>query len=63
MLLHDTFVSRAGREAVKLGARVVGYDKTSDSVTERIEHDDGSTSEATGALLIGADGIHSAIRA
>ena len=28
-----------------------------------IEHADGSTSEANGALLIGADGIHSAVRA
>jgi 2-polyprenyl-6-methoxyphenol hydroxylase-like FAD-dependent oxidoreductase len=32
-------------------------------VTATIDHADGSTSEAHGALLIGADGIHSAIRA
>ena len=63
MLLHDAFVARAGRDAVKLGARVMGYEKTADGVTARIEHADGSTSEAKGALLIGADGIHSAIRA
>ena len=63
MLLHETFVARAGRDAVKLGARVIGYEKTPDGVTARIEHADGSASEAKGALLIGADGIHSAIRA
>jgi 2-polyprenyl-6-methoxyphenol hydroxylase-like FAD-dependent oxidoreductase len=63
MLLHDTFVARAGSGAVKLGARVTGYEKTAGGVTARIEHADGSTSEAKGALLIGADGIHSAIRA
>jgi len=63
MLLHDTFVSRAGSDAVRLGARVTGYEKTRDGVTAKIEHADGSTSEAKGALLIGADGIHSAVRA
>ena len=63
MLLHDTFLSRAGREAVKLGARVMGYEKTPHGVTAKIEHADGSTGTADGALLIGADGIHSAIRA
>ena len=63
MLLHETFVARAGRDAVKLGARVTGYEETPDGVTARIEHADGSASEAKGALLIGADGIHSAIRA
>lgn len=63
MLLHDTFVARAGRDAVKLGARVMGYEKTASGVTAKIEHADGSTTTAEGALLIGADGIHSAIRA
>ena len=63
MLLHDTFVARAGRDAVKLGARVMGYEKTANGVTAKIEHADGSASTAEGALLIGADGIHSAIRA
>jgi 2-polyprenyl-6-methoxyphenol hydroxylase-like FAD-dependent oxidoreductase len=49
---------------VKLGSRVTGYRKNADgSVTAFAEHADGSASEAKGSLLIGADGIHSAIRA
>ena len=64
MLLHDKVVERIGPGAVKLASRVSGYRKDADgSVTARVEHADGATSEAHGALLIGADGIHSAIRA
>ena len=64
MLLHEKVVERVGPEAVRLGSRVTGYRKNSDGgVSALIEAIDGSTSEATGALLIGADGIHSAVRA
>ena len=64
MLLYDKVVERIGPDAVRLGSRVTGYRKNSDGgVTALIEHADGSTSEANGALLIGADGIHSAVRA
>ena len=64
MLLHDKLIERAGPDAVRLGHRVTGYRKNADgSVTALIERADGSASEANGALLIGADGIHSAVRA
>ena len=64
MLLRDTFRQRAGPDAVRLGSRVAGYRKTADGgVTALIEHADGRASEARGRLLIGADGIHSAVRA
>jgi 2-polyprenyl-6-methoxyphenol hydroxylase-like FAD-dependent oxidoreductase len=64
MMLHDAVVRRIGPQAVRLGSRVNGYRNNADgSVTALIEHADGSTSETRGALLIGADGIHSAIRA
>jgi 2-polyprenyl-6-methoxyphenol hydroxylase-like FAD-dependent oxidoreductase len=64
MLLYDKVVERIGPQAVRLGSRVTGYRKNADgSVTAFLEHADGSTSDATGALLIGADGIHSAVRA
>ena len=63
MLLYDKVVERIGPEAVMLDSRVTGYRRNADdSVSALIEHSDGSTAEANGALLIGADGIHSAIR-
>lgn len=63
MLLHARVVERLGADAVQLGRRVTSYRKTADGVTATLEHADGGSSEVTGALLIGADGIHSAVRA
>ena len=64
MLLHEKLVERIGADAVHLGSRVTAYRKNPDgSVSALIENADGSTTEANGALLIGADGIHSAVRA
>jgi 2-polyprenyl-6-methoxyphenol hydroxylase-like FAD-dependent oxidoreductase len=64
MLLHDKVVERIGPHAVRLGHRVTGYRKNPDgSVNALVEQVDGSKLEASGTLLIGADGIHSAIRA
>ncbi len=64
MLLHRKVAERIGPNAVRLGSRVTGYRKHAEGgVSALIEHADGSTFEAKGSLLIGADGIHSAIRA
>lgn len=64
MLLYHTLCDQVGAQSVRLGARVTGYRKNPDgTVTALIDHADGTTSEETGALLIGADGIHSALRA
>ena len=63
MLLYNKLVERIGADAVRLGSRVTGYRKTPSGVMALLEHADGSRSEVEGALLIGADGIHSAIRA
>lgn len=64
MLLHDKVVKRIGADTVQLGSRVAGYRKEAGGgVTALVEDADGTTSEQRGALLIGADGIHSAIRA
>jgi 2-polyprenyl-6-methoxyphenol hydroxylase-like FAD-dependent oxidoreductase len=53
-----------GADAVRLGSRVTGYRKTADGgVSALVETADGATDEVAGTLLIGADGIHSAVRA
>jgi 2-polyprenyl-6-methoxyphenol hydroxylase-like FAD-dependent oxidoreductase len=63
MMLYDTLVQRIGADAVKLGTRVTGYRKQPGGVAVLLERVDGSTAEVQGSLLIGADGIHSAVRA
>ncbi len=63
MLLYNRFVERAGTDAIQLGAKVTGYRQDGNTVTALVTHADGRQTEQTGALLIGADGIHSAIRA
>ncbi len=64
LLLYRKLLERAGAQAIRLGSRVAGYRRTADGgVSALVERADGSTAEATGRLLIGADGIHSAIRA
>ena len=64
MLLYRTFCARAGADAVRLGQQVTGYENNSDgTVTALIKQRDGSVIREVGALLIGADGIHSNVRA
>lgn len=64
LLLYRTVVERLGADAVRLGQRVTGYRKDAGGgVTALLERADGSRAEAGGSLLVGADGIHSAIRA
>ncbi len=64
LLLYRHVIARLGPDAVRLGEKVSGYQKQPDgSVIAQITRKDGSQTQATGRLLIGADGIHSAIRA
>lgn len=63
MLLYRTLVARAGAGAVRLGARVTGYARTGDGVAATVALADGGAERLRGRLLVGADGIHSAIRA
>jgi 2-polyprenyl-6-methoxyphenol hydroxylase-like FAD-dependent oxidoreductase len=64
MLLHDTLVQRAGAGSVRLGHKVTGYEKNADgTVTALVRRADGTELRERGTLLIGADGIHSAVRA
>lgn len=63
MLLYRRLLERAGAECVRLGARVTGYAQDGDGVVARVEAADGRVTEERGSLLLGADGIHSRIRA
>ena len=63
MLLYGKVVERLGPDAVQMGLRVTGYEQGADGVTAVLADAEGRTSRATGTLLIGADGLHSAIRA
>ena len=63
MMLYERYRQLAGDDTIRLGSRVTGYEVAADGlVTAVIETPDGMSRE-TGRLLIGADGIHSAIRA
>ncbi len=64
LMLYRKVVERLGPDAVKLGHKVTGYRKEADgSVTALVHKADGSTADFTGALLFGAEGIHSEVRA
>ena len=63
MLLYQKVVERLGADAVQLGTRVTGYTAAGGGVTAHLATSGGGASEIEGRLLVGADGIHSAIRA
>src|SRR5688572_9854281 len=63
MLLLRTVVERLGADAVRTGMSVTGYRHHEDGVCASIQTRDGRRLEIEGALLIGADGLHSAVRA
>ena len=63
MMLYRKLVERAGKDCVRLGQRITGYRIENNGVIALIRYSDGSVSEEAGTLLIGADGIHSDIRA
>jgi 2-polyprenyl-6-methoxyphenol hydroxylase-like FAD-dependent oxidoreductase len=63
MMLAQVLQDRAGPDAIQLGARAMSYRKTAQGVTVTLVDPAGATREVSGTLLIGADGIHSNIRA
>jgi 2-polyprenyl-6-methoxyphenol hydroxylase-like FAD-dependent oxidoreductase len=63
MLLARTVRERLGSEAVWLGHRVTGYRQQADGVTALVQTRDGRELTIDGALLVAADGLHSAVRA
>ena len=64
MYLYETVKARLGPEAIELGHRATGYRVEDDGrATLLLDRADGTSTEARGALLIGAEGIHSPVRA
>ena len=62
MALYEAVLDRLGPATVVTGARATKYAQDEDGVTLHLAHADGASSVMRGALLIGADGIHSTIR-
>lgn len=63
MMLLRKLIERAGPDCVQLGQRVVGYETSATGAVARLQSSDGNESRAEGRVLIGADGIHSNVRA
>ena len=63
MLLYRTALERLGDDAVQTGVQVTGYRSHRDGVTARVQSRTGEPLEIHGSLLIGADGLNSAVRA
>mgnify|MGYP001820901799 CR=1 FL=1 len=63
MLLYETLLERSTPDCVETGWSAVGFENTDGGVILHLRSADGETRSVTGDLLIGADGIHSAIRA
>ena len=63
MLLHRAVLDRLGAGAVQTGMTVTGYCNDASGVRAMVETGDGERLEIEGSLLIGADGLHSAVRA
>ena len=62
MLLYDEVINRLGPSSVITGSRFLRYDSNKDLVTAYFLNEVGEIKEVQGSVLIGADGLHSAVR-
>jgi 2-polyprenyl-6-methoxyphenol hydroxylase-like FAD-dependent oxidoreductase len=62
-VLWQAAVDRLGAAAVQPGGRLVGYSQSNTGVTARFAGPGGAETTVDGAALVGADGIHSWLRA
>jgi 2-polyprenyl-6-methoxyphenol hydroxylase-like FAD-dependent oxidoreductase len=62
-LLWTTAIERLGSDAISSDRRLVAYSQDADHVTACFASSNGSTEEVEGDVLVGADGIHSWLRA
>ncbi len=63
MLLYRTLIERAGPECIETGLTATGFDNTPDGPVLHLQSPSGETRSESGTVVIGADGIHSALRA
>jgi 2-polyprenyl-6-methoxyphenol hydroxylase-like FAD-dependent oxidoreductase len=63
MLLIEAVRERLGADAIVTGRRAVGFETKADGATLHLADRSGARSSHSGSLIVGADGIHSAIRA
>ncbi|MYF07443.1 MAG: flavin-dependent oxidoreductase [Rhodospirillaceae bacterium] len=63
MKLYEQLVERAGPDCVETGWAAAGFENTGDGAVLHLTDRAGETRSETGAVVLGADGIHSAIRA
>ncbi|WP_329013962.1 flavin-dependent oxidoreductase [Streptomyces sp. NBC_00690] len=61
-VLLEAVRERLGDDAVRLDHRVVSASQDEDRATVRIAHADGSADSLSAAVVVAADGVHSAIR-
>jgi len=63
-VLHDAVIERLGAGAISTGRRLAAFDQDADGVTAQFVDPSGAPVEAVrGEALVGADGIHSTVRA
>lgn len=60
--IHDAVLNRLGPDAISSDRRLISFQQSAEKVTAQFEARDGTRFEETGDVLIGADGIHSAVR-
>ena len=63
MMLYRALIERAGSDSVETGWTATGFDNDGDEAILHLVSTDGEKRTERGAIVIGADGIHSAVRA
>jgi len=63
MMLYDALLDRTGPDVIETGWSVVGFSNQDNQAHLHLRIATGETRTETGCLVIGADGIHSTIRA
>ena len=62
MMLYEELVHRAGPDCVQTGWAAMGFENDRDQAVLYLRSRNGETRTERGSLLVGADGIHSALR-